>query len=71
MSTAVVESCADADVAGRIGPRRNFKLQICLSDQERVQLRERARAARAESLASYVRACALTDGNEAETAVRA
>jgi len=47
-----------------LAPRRDVKLQVCFSSDERARLERQARAAGFESVASYVRArtVALPDG---------
>jgi len=39
-----------------LAPRRDIKLQVCFSSDERARLEKQARAAGFESVASYVRA---------------
>jgi len=39
-----------------LAPRRDVKLQVCFSSDERARLERQARAAGFESVASYVRA---------------
>jgi len=42
-----------------LAPRRDIKLQVCLSAEERAQLDVQARAAGFETVAAYVRARTL------------
>ena len=54
---------------GRIGPPRPIKFQVCLSESERVQLSEQARAAGFETVSAFVRARALGHGPSAARGV--
>jgi hypothetical protein len=54
------DTCSAAlERPGRITPRRPFKVQVCLSEDERVRLSEQARAAGFETLSAFVRARTL------------
>jgi hypothetical protein len=48
-----------------LAPRRDIKLQICVSAQERAQLERQARASGYESVAAYVRARTVSAPNGA------
>ncbi len=52
-----------------LAPRRDIKLQVCLSADERARLDAQARAAGYESVASYVRARTLDQPVVAEAAL--
>ena len=66
---AQVTTAQEGQRPARLGPRRPARLQICLSDEERVSLDAHACAGGYDSVAAYVRARTLDQQTGPQPAV--